>query len=366
MEKKKILIIDDFEPLLDEIANFLNFEGFKVYTAKNGAEGIQVAVRIIPDLIICDIEMPVMDGYEVFKALEKIPATSSLPFIYLTARVQAQDFRKGLMLGVDDYLIKPIDLDELILTIRKRLEKNERFKKTNENIYATIINNPLIGIYIYHSGKFDFVNQKFEGIVGYSKNELNNIELENIILGEAKSIISQLCQCLKGIHDTVRLKISLLDKNKKVDFVDLYGKSLEIDGNKAILGSIVSVTNEKASSEDGYKSDSPEIDEIIQRLTDLSKEEIVKEILNVQHLIAFDNETKTDKIKEKINITKREKEILELICKGLTNNEIAVNLFISNRTVDNHRANLLEKTETKNTAELVAYSIINKIIEIRK
>jgi len=366
MNKKKILIIDDFEPLLEEIANFLNFEGYKAFKAKDGAEGIQMALHIAPDLIICDIEMPVMDGYEVFKALEKIPATSCIPFIYLTARVQPKDFRKGLALGVDDYLIKPINLDELILTIKKRLEKSERIKKTNENIYNAIINNPLTGIYIYYSDKFEFVNQKFEEIIGYSKNELNNTGLEKIIIGDVKNIVNQLCQCVKGIHETVRLKTSVLDKNKKVTIIDLYGKSLEIDGAEAIMGSIVSVSDEKSQTKDGIQSGSTEIDEIVERLKDLSKEETVREILNVQHLIAFDNETKTEKIKDKINITIREKEILGLICKGLTNNEIAEKLFISNRTVDNHRANLLEKTGTKNTAELVSFIIINKLIEISK
>jgi PAS domain S-box-containing protein len=363
MKKKKILIIDDFEPLLDEIANYLNFEGFKIYTAKDGAQGIQMAIQHIPDLIICDIEMPVMDGFEVYKALEKIPVTSAIPFIYLTARVQAHDFRKGLLLGADDYLIKPIDLDELILTVKKRMEKNDRFKKTNEPLYSAIINNPLSGFYIYHSDQFVFINQKFEEIIGYKKNELNELELEGIILGDVKSSLKQFCQCLKGIHENVRLRISLLDKKKKIKFIEVYGKSLEIDGNKAIIGSIVSIDKENETLSDGI-SGSDEINEILERLNDLNKEDIVKEIVAIQQLIAFDQDTHTEKTKNKVNLSKREKEILELICKGMTNIEIAAKLFISNRTVDNHRANLLEKTETRNTAELVSFSFIHHLISV--
>ena len=366
MQKKKILVIDDYAPLLEEIANLLNFEGAKTYTANDGAEGVQMAIQVIPDLIICDIEMPKMDGYEVFKALERIPSTSCIPFIFLTARAQPLDFRKGLLLGADDYLTKPIELDELILTVRKRLEKNDRYKKTNENIYTTIINNPLAGVYIYYTEKFVFVNQKFEEIVGYTKNELNKIELGNIIIGDSKNVINQFCQCLKGVHDNVRQRITVLDKDKKVHFADVYGKSLEIEGNKAIIGSIVSIEDEKKEGAEGFLSGSPEIDEIIERLIDLSKEETVNEIINIQKLIAFDQEAQTEKIKDKVNITKREKEILELICKGMTNNEIADKLFISNRTVDNHRAKLLEKTETRNTAELVTYVIVNKLVKISK
>jgi PAS domain S-box-containing protein len=362
--KKKILIVDDYQPLLEEIAGFLNFEGYKIYTAKDGAEGIQLAIQFVPDLIICDIEMPVMDGFEVFKSLEKIPATSSIPFVFLTARAQPADFRKGLLLGADDYLIKPINLDELILTIRKRFEKSNRYKSVNENIYNTIINNPLSGVYIYHSGKFEFLNQKFEEIVGFKKNELNNINLESIILGDTKNVINQFCRCLNGVHDTFRLRISLLDRDKKVKFIDVYGKSIEIEGNKAIIGSIVSIDDDKKSTKTEFQNGTGEIEEIIERLNSLSKGETVKEILNIQQLIAFDIETQSEKLKNKVNISKREKEILELICKGLTNNEIADKLFISNRTVDNHRARLLEKTETKNTAELVAFVIINKLVDI--
>jgi PAS domain S-box-containing protein len=366
MQKKKILIIDDFEPLLEEVSGFLAYEGYKIFTAKDGAEGIQVAIHVIPDLVICDIEMPALDGYAVFKALEQITATSNIPFIFLTARVQAQDFRKGLLLGADDYLIKPIELDELILTVRKRLEKNERLKRSNENIYSTIINNPHAGIYIYHSDKFVFVNHKFEEIVGYDRTELNNIELQEIILSDAENLIHKLCLCLKGIHERLRLKISILDKNKKVNFIDLYSKSVEIEGHRAIIGSVVAISQEKNSSHDSYKTDSPEIDEIINRLVEMSKLETANEIRNIQQLIAFDHESKVDKIKDKINISPREKEILELICKGFTNNEIAEKLYISNRTVDNHRAKLLEKTGTKNTAELVAYVITNKLIDLKK
>jgi PAS domain S-box-containing protein len=366
MQKKKILIIDDFQPLLEEIFGFLDFEGYKTYKAKDGAEGIQMAVQYIPDLIICDIEMPVMDGYQVYKALEQIPMTNNIPFVFLTARVQSNDIRKGLLLGADDYLTKPVELDELILTVRKRLEKSDRLKKTNEHIYNSILNNPQTGIFIYYLDKFAFVNQKFEEILGYEKNDLNKTDLKEIVLGDTQDIINQICLCLKGIHEKVRLKTSCIDKKKKVVFLDFYGKSIEIEGNNALIGSIVELPAQGNMPAVEFSGESSDIDEIIARLNEMCKEETVKEILDIRQLISLEQDVKKDKVKAKTKLTLREKEIATLICKGHTNNEIAEKLFISNRTVDNHRANLLEKTGTKNTAEFVAFVIVNNLVQINK
>lgn len=202
---KKLLIIDDYEPLLEEIVEFLNLEGYETVSAKNGAEGIQMAQDFLPDLIICDINMPKIDGYQVYKLLQTLPETINIPFIFLTAKVQADDFKKGLKLGVDDYITKPFQIEEILNSIEKVIKKYDRLKNIN---------------------------------------------------------------------------------------------------NK---------TN--------------------------------------------------DKIEIKTNLTKREDEILNLICKGLTNNEISDKLFISNRTVGNHRANILLKTDTKNTANLVVFAIQNNIIK---
>ncbi len=200
---KKILIIDDYKPLLEEIVEFLKFEGYNAIAAKNGAEGVQKAQDFLPDLIICDINMPKIDGYQVYKVLQTFPETINIPFIFLTAKVQTEDFKKGLRLGVDDYITKPFKIEEILNSIEKRIQKYDRLKNINK----------------------------------------------------------------------------------------------------------------------------PEI--------------------------------KT----HNISLTKREYEVLELICKGLTNNEISEMLFISNRTVGNHRANILLKTDTKNTANLVAFAIKNNFVK---
>lgn len=365
MQKPRILIIDDFEPLLEEVVEFLSMEGYITLAAKDGAEGIQMALQHTPDLIICDIEMPKLDGYEVFRSLEQIPATSGIPFIFLTARAQPEDFRTGLRMGVDDYLTKPFELDELVLTVVKRLEKNQKIRLSGETKFKALINNPLVGVYIYQDNKFILVNNKLLQIIGYSKFELNRTKLKDIFLGDKKSIINELCMCLKGIHDSIQLKVSIISGNKKALFLELFGKSIMFDNKKSIIGSIVDITSNNVHTKQKQAGvGAVELDEVIKYLISLEKEDIAEQIINVRQLMSFDSNSESDRIKNRIKLTKRELQILKLICQGFTNSEIAENLFISSRTVDNHRANLLAKTETRNTASLVAFAIFNKFVKM--
>lgn len=122
---KKILYIDDNTNLLEEIIEALNFEGYDVFGAAGGNEGIEVAKREKPDLILCDIMMQEIDGFEVYRQLKKDQTTSLIPFIFLTALAEHSEIRKGMELGVDDYIVKPILLDDLLNAIRVRLQKKE-------------------------------------------------------------------------------------------------------------------------------------------------------------------------------------------------------------------------------------------------
>jgi CRP-like cAMP-binding protein/CheY-like chemotaxis protein len=113
----------------ENTAEILELANFKVTVAPNGKEGSLMAKEIKPDLIICDIMMPVLDGYGVLHILSKDPSTASIPFIFLTAKAEKSDMRKGMELGADDYLTKPFDDTELLNAIEARLKKNENIKK---------------------------------------------------------------------------------------------------------------------------------------------------------------------------------------------------------------------------------------------
>ena len=126
---KKILLIEDNKDISENTAEILKLAQYNVITAKNGKEGVELTLKEKPDLIICDIMMPVLDGHGVLHLLSKNEETSSIPFIFLTAKTERSDFRKGMEMGADDYLTKPFDDVELLNAIESRLKKKEILKK---------------------------------------------------------------------------------------------------------------------------------------------------------------------------------------------------------------------------------------------
>ena len=126
---KKILLIEDHAEMRENTAEILQLAHYHVIAAMNGKEGVELAEKEEPDLIICDIMMPVLDGYGVLHMLAKNEKTASIPFIFLTAKAERTDFRKGMEMGADDYITKPFDDIELLNAIESRLKKAELIKK---------------------------------------------------------------------------------------------------------------------------------------------------------------------------------------------------------------------------------------------
>jgi CRP/FNR family transcriptional regulator, polysaccharide utilization system transcription regulator len=122
---KTILIIEDNNDVRENTAEILELANYKVLQAENGKIGVEIAQKMKPDLIICDIMMPVLDGYGVIHLLNKNSETASIPFIFLTAKSERLDFRKGMEMGADDYITKPFDDIELLKAVEGRLKKSE-------------------------------------------------------------------------------------------------------------------------------------------------------------------------------------------------------------------------------------------------
>ena len=130
-----ILVIEDVEALREEIMEMLSYEGFGVLGAENGLVGVQIAKTYLPNLIICDIAMPELDGYGTLMALRQEPKTSMIPFIFLTAMTEKADMRQAMQLGADDYLTKPFTSAELLGAIASRLQK---YDSVREHYYDEI------------------------------------------------------------------------------------------------------------------------------------------------------------------------------------------------------------------------------------
>ncbi len=124
----KILVIEDNQDVRENLEELLLLSGYEVSTASHGKEGVSKAMESQPDLILCDIMMPEMDGFGVLRILANNANTMDIPFIFLTAKADKEDFRKGMGLGADDYITKPYDDVVLLDTIEMRLKKSERIK----------------------------------------------------------------------------------------------------------------------------------------------------------------------------------------------------------------------------------------------
>lgn len=137
---KTILVIEDNAEMSENIASILELENYKVLTASNGKVGVTMAQDRHPDLILCDIMMPDLDGYGVYHVLSKDDHTSSIPFIFLTAKADKSEIRTGMNLGADDYITKPFEGSDLLKVIEVRLNKTEKLKKVFSNDLTEVSN----------------------------------------------------------------------------------------------------------------------------------------------------------------------------------------------------------------------------------
>ncbi len=174
---ERILIIEDETELREAIVDFLQIEGFKCIGAADGTEGVELARTELPDMIICDIKMPGLNGHEVLKELRRDSRTSSIPFIFLTALVDKSEVRQGMDLGADDYLTKPFLTEDLLSAIRTRLNKTqeirERFQDLRQNITQKLpheLRTPLVSIIGYAQLLMDrYKDYQDPAIIEYSK-----------------------------------------------------------------------------------------------------------------------------------------------------------------------------------------------------
>lgn len=172
---KKILIIEDNADVRENLAEILTLGGYEAFSAENGKSGVEKALEAPPDLILCDIMMPELDGFGVLHILSRQAKTADVPFIFLTAKAEKEDFRKGMSLGADDYIIKPFDDVALLQTIEARLKKSDRLRVASA----------------HHTGSLDhFIDEAraLEAIKHLSENrEVRHYRKKDIIFREGEN-----------------------------------------------------------------------------------------------------------------------------------------------------------------------------------
>lgn len=132
--KKRILVIEDEINIKETIADILELKGYNVSTAENGQAGFFSIIKENPDLILCDIMMPKMNGFEVLEAVRSYMKTRTIPFVFLTAKDEQEAFRNGMDLGADDFLVKPVNSQKLQDVIESRLEKHRILLETGQRV----------------------------------------------------------------------------------------------------------------------------------------------------------------------------------------------------------------------------------------
>ncbi|RJP63151.1 MAG: hybrid sensor histidine kinase/response regulator [Ignavibacteriales bacterium] len=162
---KKILIVEDEEIVRSNIAEILESENFEVIETDNGISAIKSLENSLPDLIISDIMMPGIDGYDLVKYIQSNPVTSGIPIILLTARSETRDIRMGMQYGADDYITKPFKANDLISAVKTRLQKQSNFKQKFDDLKSNI------SMYIPHELRTPLVS-----ILGFADLIINNLD----------------------------------------------------------------------------------------------------------------------------------------------------------------------------------------------
>lgn len=248
---KNILIIEDEELIRESIAEYLTVEGYTCITASDGIDGVQKAKEHKPDLILCDVNMPGLDGHQVLQDLRAESRTSTIPFIFLSAMVQKNDLRKGMILGADDYLTKPFQPEDLLNSVRTRLEKYSELQKKIDTLKDSIalalpheLQTPLVAIIGYAEMLIDKFREnhddealEFSEAILQAGLRLNRL-IKNFIFYEKLELMKEDPQLIKLSEDTCIISFNLIG-----DLVNKVAKRFNRndDLNIAVEGGIVKI-----------------------------------------------------------------------------------------------------------------------------
>ena len=229
---QRVLVIEDTDDVRNNIVEILASEGFDALGAENGAIGIDMAVAQNPDLIVCDIMMPGMDGYQVLEALRKHVVTSTTPFIFLTAKNTRDDQRRGMALGADDYIAKPFTIDELLDGVNTRLKRAADFREKSEQKLNELTRN--MGVPITR-----VISEPIKAVIGFSKMVMTEyMHMEKPEIAEFTSLIYNAGMKLNGVVRKTLLYYNLEAMPYKADELALLqqkvtGSCKEVTGRVA-------------------------------------------------------------------------------------------------------------------------------------
>lgn len=357
--QKKILVIEDDDRLGTTILNILKVHKYDVCITNNGAAGIQKTFEYSPDLILCDINMETIDGYQVYKVLEESTILKRIPFIFLTGSSEIDDIRYGMSLGADDYIVKPFNNADLIKSIEKRLEKFESIREEANREFNQLFNLSPMGIFLFDGIKIHKANQAFVKLIrlgALSPVDLNVAEFMN------EESIQKIQAKIKKYHtensEIFNGEVTLhTNRNEEIHINLVISEFEKFSNYKLYIGIVSSLVNSNNQAEETQFAD---------KVHNLLKRENIKisEALGEKITEIFKQKILNPKKQNNTFFTKRENEILCLSMEGLPIKIIAFRLAISDRTVEKHRTRLMEKAGANNMIEVIVFALKNSLIEI--
>jgi len=355
--QSKILVIEDDCRLSKTIKNLLMHYGYDICCAENGAIGIQKAFEYNPDLILCDIHMNPVDGYQVYHVLKESSILDHVPFIFITGNSDLQDIRFGMDLGADDYFVKPFDNERLIRAVEKRLTKYRKLKEVGRSEFNALFNLSPDGIFLFDGQVIFDANHAFIDFLKINKEILTSYSLEDFIEADSYKIIKEnISMCSNGLLNSFSDTVCMVSKEGKEIEVSLYVSVYEKYSGYALMIGLVTLNSSKNAKNDVFISD----------FLKVLKRENVKVSDRLGEKLAEVFTKYNIKIDRNINtfFSQREYEVLCLSMEGQPIKTIADKLYISDRTVEKHRANLMEKTNSNNMIEVIIYALRNNLVKM--
>lgn len=357
--QKKILVIEDDQNLGITIQNILTLHRFDVCYVNNGASGIQKAFEYNPDLILCDINMDPIDGYQVYKVLDESAILSRIPFVFLTASSELEEIRFGMSLGADDYLVKPFHNDDLIKSIEKRLEKFQSIRDEANREFDRLFSLSPFGLLIFDWNKVYKVNPAFSNQVHSDLTVQLGIKIEDLI--DPKSIEKLKVKIQEPFLDRKELfneEVTLLSRKGNAFEMNMVVSEFKKFSNYILyLGLFTSASKAVISIDNRQYAD--EVYNLLKRENIRFPEALGEKITNI-----FAQKSLNQKDNKNSLFTQRENQVLGLSMEGLPIKTIADRLAISDRTVEKHRTRLMKKAGANNMIEVIVFALKNSLIKI--
>jgi DNA-binding NarL/FixJ family response regulator len=355
--RNKILVIEDDQKLGKTIKNLLAIQGYDVCYTDNGAIGIQKAFEYNPDLILCDIKMNPIDGYQVYQVLKESSMIDQVPFIFITGSSDLKSIRFGLDLGADDYFVKPFDNTTLVHAIEKRLTKYRKLKEIGKREFRALFNLIPNSCFLFDGNTIFEANQTLIKLLGIQQDELTTYTFKDFFDSTSFRKLNELIiRCENGLlhsfSESVTVKPLTGTRLDGILHVAVYEK---YPGYSLMVG-LISLNEDKNDKNEVLISDVLNVlkkeniiitDSLGEKLTDVFK----------QHRVNYEKQ-------ESGFFSQRENQVLCLSMEGLPTKIIADKLSISDRTVEKHRAKLMEKTNSNNMIEVIIFALRNNLLKI--